>query len=225
VKRAKPALIFAAALTVLAISAIPASAWFEGVKGTSGAATFGPSTLEANPSTGGNITCTKAEGAWVIESTGKLKEQFEPSTKGQKPTKQGPHQTFWISKWNQCASAGAGGAVPVILSPCVIQIAQPAKGSGTSGVYGSVGTPCKVNIEVEVAKGVVVKCEINFPTEGNETLTPATVSKISGTETQAFSAITNLTSTTSTECASLGISGGKAGKFKGTVTAVGEILV
>jgi hypothetical protein len=224
-KRAKLAVIFAAALTVLAISAIPASAWFEGVKGTSGAATFGPSTLESNPSSGGNVTCTKAEGAWVIESTGKLKEQFEPSAKGQKPTKQGPHQTFWISKWNQCAAAGGSGAFPAAAQECVIQIAQPAKGSGTSGVYGSVGTECQVKIEVEVAPGVVVKCLIAVPTEGNETLTPATVSKISTTETQAFSAITNLTSTTSTECASIGISGGKAGKFKGKVIAIGEILV
>jgi hypothetical protein len=224
-KRAKLAVIFAAALTVLAITAIPASAWYVSLNGgNGGTATAGPAVLQTT--TGAPIeVCTKAEGGWVIESTGKQKEQFSNTEPGQKPTKQGPHQTFWISKWNNCSYVGPGGPIPVTVTPCVLQAVQPLKGSGITGVYFSIGTPCEQILVVMPAKGPLVKCEIEIPTEGNEVLKSATVSKTAATETQAYANINNLTTTVSPECAVLGIEGGKAGTFKDSIGAFGETLV
>ena len=208
--------IFMASLSVLAVAATPASAFFEATNGrTSGPATAGSTTL--TQAKGNSISCSKAVGAWVIRSTGKVFEQTKGP--GQQITKQGPHQDISVSKWEGCF---ANAKTPVVVEPCVIQIAQP---KGASLGWGSVVTQCQIIITL--APGIVCNIHVS-PSAANEILNKVNVTKGPEETTVATAAIENLTNTfTSTEngCGLAEIDAESTNKFTGSVKATGERLV
>jgi hypothetical protein len=212
-QRAKLLAVCAGALLVLAISAIPASAWFDAR--TSGATQgnfhSGGAGVLTSP-TGGVILCSKASGAWHIESSGKISGQQKTE---QFLTKQGPHLGLTISKWEGCQSSTG---IPVTVSPCLLQFEQPVKGvnSGT----GSVGTACVLKIP---ATG----CEFEVGNAGNEFLKAASYTAV-GLNVEAKGLIEGITITVSaakkTECELAGITANKENKFKGILIAEGVEL-
>jgi hypothetical protein len=219
-QRTKLVFAFASTLLVLAVTAIPAAAWFEGTNGTSGLAkSSGASVL--TQAKGNTVTCSKAEGPWKIRSTGKVTEQTKGP--GQQPTKQGPHQDLYISKWEGCFASGAAGTAPATVEPCELQLEQPLKG-GTVGT-GSVASECRVKVVLGVtSKGTLVECEIKVAPTSNEKLATVNYSK-TGASVSEIANITGLTNTIAEKesgCLAVGTVAEAGNKFKGT-TVAGEM--
>jgi hypothetical protein len=219
-QRTKIGLAFAAALLVLAVTAIPAAAWFESsTASTSGIArSSGAAILEQ--ASGGKFQCSKTEGAWKIRSSGKTSEQEKGP--GQQPTKQGPHQDLFISKWEGCFAIAGTTAVPATAEPCELQLEQPEK-LGTTGT-ASVASECRI----KVVLAPEVECIIHFIPVSNQRLKTVNYSK-SGPET--VSSIANITGVvnTATEidggCMAAGIIAESGNKFKATTLDMGTRLV
>jgi hypothetical protein len=218
-QRAKLVLAFTAALMILAVAAIPASAWFHG-KTPQGNAHGLPSTLSGPGA--GSFTCSKWEGAWHIESSGKVLEQSKGP--GQQLTKEGPHEAYTISKWNECLAHAGTSNIPITVKPCILQVEQPLKGVNTGGT-GSVVEACLIKLVVPATeKSPEVKCEIGIPVLGNERL-PKVEYATAGANVEAKSEVKGLRDTVSPECAALGIVGSNENVFKGIVVAEEQSLV
>jgi hypothetical protein len=211
-QRAKLLAAIVGALLIVAVAAIPASAWFKSTttQGTFKATTPGILTGLG----GGQIICSKTTGAWHIESSGKVQGR---GVKEQFLTKEGPHLGLTISKWEGCQ---AGGVLPITVSPCILQVEQPLKG-GLTGT-GSVATGCKVVI-------AAIECEFEVPAvTANEFLKATSFTK-SGANVSILSAISGLTTTVAhskeTPCKTGGIAASNANEFKGATLAEGVELV
>jgi hypothetical protein len=211
-QRAKLLAAIAGALLIVAVGAIPASAWF---KSTTTQGTFKATTAGTLTGLGGGmIICSKTVGAWHIESSGKLagrgvKEQFL--------TKEGPHLGLTISKWEACQ---AGGVLPVTVSPCILQVEQPLKG-GLTGT-GSVATPCKVVI-------AAIECEFEVPALAPNEFLKATSFTKSGANVSIKSTIEGLTTIVAnskvTPCKTGGVVASSENKFTGVTLAESVELV
>jgi hypothetical protein len=129
-------------VALLAISAAPASAWFESTSTkTSGTATVGKTTFTTGTL---SVTCEKAEGEWKI----RLKTtQIE--------AKVGEHKNVLVKKWNNCKDNFFGTAT---VKECEFQAVQVSKGF-TTNLTGSIVTGCEITS---------LGCIISLPSKGNE---------------------------------------------------------
>ena len=184
---------------MFAISAAPASAWFQSAGtatqgvGSAGSTTFGDEEAA--------VTCEKAEGGWRIDEFTK-----------QAATTLGQHQLISVSKWNNCTAFGFLGAE---VTPCQLQLIQTAKGQ-TTGVLGTVITGCTVTV-----KG---QCQIKVAPAGNSNLKEIKLAN-SGANLVGTVNVSGITST-ATSLGGFGCTGitnltNKVGTEKGVVTGVG----
>jgi hypothetical protein len=214
-QRAKLLAVCAGALLILAATAIPASAWFNARTNgaTQGLFHSGGAQVFTLPS-GGELTCSKAVGAWHIESSGKVLEQNKGP--GQQLTKQGPHLGLTVSKWEGCS---ATGEIPVVVEPCLLQVEQPVKtvNKGT----GSVGTACNVKI-------IALQCEFAILNAHNEFLKEAAFAA-SGLNVEVKANLgevtTSVTKSQESHCSEGGISNNDENNLKAIIIAEGVELI
>jgi hypothetical protein len=216
-QRARLVLVFPAALMILAVAAIPASAWFHGTSPQG--PTTGLTSIFAGTGTS-FFSCSKWEGAWHIESSGKVLEQSKGP--GQQLTKEGPHEAYTIPKWNGCFVHAGTIVAPITVKPCILQVEQPLKGVNTGGTM-SIAEACLIKVAIPSKETLELKCEVNVPVLGNERL-PKVEYATAGANVEAKYEIKGLTDTVSPECSSLGVNPGNALKYSGIVVVEKQLL-
>jgi hypothetical protein len=120
-----------AGLAVMAMSAVPAGAWFKSLNDTShGVGEVGRTNFAVG---GAKVGCEKAEGEWKIQTKG---QWWERGLSGkQEAALEGPHLYLKVSKWNGCSASIVGVKVPFKIEACEVQIAQEREAlSGTATV-------------------------------------------------------------------------------------------
>jgi hypothetical protein len=154
--------VLAGMIAVLAISASPASAWWEATgkqwKGpvrviASGAFVDGEGTGAAR------VECPPAgvEATWSIQTKGQIKIHEKEGK--QEQTKVGPHLHIKVLKWgSECkATVGSSEFKKVTVSPCELQLVQER---GSFVANGGVVTECVVKVNEESG---ATFCEIRVP--------------------------------------------------------------
>jgi hypothetical protein len=205
--------MFSVALLALAISAIPASAWFQATTNNATQGLFHSGSGSVLTGGAGPISCSKASGAWHIESSGKLQGRQKTE---QFLTKEGPHLGLTISKWDGCSIGGIEAKV----LPCLVQLEQPIKGVNTG--TASVDLSCLIEIPA-------IDCKFSVPaTAENAQLATVAYSK-AGANVIVIARLTGVFTLVSPseveKCEAFGITTTKADEFKGTAIAESVALV
>lgn len=158
--RLKTLSLLAGMVAVLAVSATPASAWWQSASQSgTGKVLASGSFKYGNPSQG-TVTCPKEEvkGIWSIQTKGQIKEQRVNGK--QELTTFGPHLNIQVKSWGAGCTATVGSTIfkagEVEVKPCELQLVQQ-KESFTA--TGGVVTPCLVKIGI----GVANLCEVQVP--------------------------------------------------------------
>jgi hypothetical protein len=138
--RLKTLIGIAGVFAVLAISAAPASAWWE----ATGKQWKGPVRIISAGSfndAGTPVECVANEikATWSIQTKGQIKIHEKEGKQLQ--TKTGPHLHINILSWGKCKAAGT---VEAKVSPCELQLVQE---KGILKATGGVVTPCIIKVE------------------------------------------------------------------------------
>ncbi len=147
--RLKTLSVLAGTIAALAVSAAPASAWWESnSQANEGKGVVNKSGEFIDETAGGSavVTCPEKEieATWSIQTKGEIKVHNKEEK--QIKTKAGPHLHINVLKWGTMCKAKIGGtaAGQAHVSPCELQIVQPQKGTGSQTATAGVVTACRV---------------------------------------------------------------------------------
>ncbi len=134
----------------IAATTAPASAQFEGLSAAKGPIRAFPAETTFNISPAKvvckNSTTTKATGFWNIQTSEETVVSKVTKEQKQPETKTGPHEAITVEKWGACVAESAVNEFAAEVSPCRLQVAEPAKDTSSTGALGSVQTNCAINI-------------------------------------------------------------------------------
>jgi hypothetical protein len=200
----------AALVAAFAVTAAPASAWFESnsTKTTGRIKTF-PETTTFRTVTGGPPLECKRTGGEAPAG------EWEILTQSGTPAKAGPNEKLTISKWGHCT----GPASLPLKVKCSLLVSQPSKGS--TKATGGVQTGCEVVLE----NGGTNKCTITVSSQTNQGLKAITLAEGLSNEVEISSEVTGITSETvetGEECKKLSIKPGATGEFKTSTPLITE---
>lgn len=146
--RLKTLSVLAGIIAALAVSAAPASAWWE----SNSQANEGKGVVNVSGEfvdvTGGGTAAVKCpaneiEATWSIQTKGEIKVHNKEEK--QLKTKAGPHLHFNVLKWGtMCKAKIAETTAQAHVSPCELQLVQPQKGTESQTATAGVVTACRV---------------------------------------------------------------------------------
>jgi hypothetical protein len=190
-----------ALVAIFAITAATASAKFVAATGTGGISQAKSGTLAELTIGSGTIVSSKTPDTWIIQELTK-----------QAVTKEGDHLDQNI-EFQEPVLTAAPGAPVKINNPVAIQVTQ----SGEALISKAV--------KVVITLGEGKACEIELAPASNKALTKVKYANVGTTELEVIGEVGGITNTASAECAAVGVTAGKAGKFKADSIEHGVKLV